>query len=149
MPRLSKEDEEKKFEADKADMRKRMAKKKLEKKQASMLKANDGQFLSNKTRAEKLNLVIKQVLDRLIRESGRGFITDVDYHDAESVKRRKAQLSNVKDLIVIARQMGDLVSEVKDEEATEDEEKALSFSNMTLIEDAKKQLNKLGVKADF
>ena len=102
-----------------------------------------------KTRAEKLNFAVKQLLDRLIDESRRGAVTDIDFFDKESVLRRKAQLNNIKDLITIVRQMKELAAEISDTESAEEEQQALDASNVKLLKDAKKHLAAVGIKADI
>lgn len=144
------------FEQEKAEMRERMAKRYAEKKRALGQKAgtrNQGNLTAKKPRKDsrsvQLNRALRQIIDRLIDESQKGGIEDVDWRDPESVKRRKAQLTNIKDLLVIISQMKNVISEVKDNEADETNGAAISAKNVSLLEDARKLLAQKGVKVDL
>lgn len=141
---------EEKFIKEKAEMKDRMKKRNNDARKAKQQKSmSNGQFVTAKSRSERLNIALKQLLDRLIKESASGYIEDVDWRDDESVKRRKASLSNVKDLLSIVKQMKDLISEVRDDEADDEKTEAIVAQNVTLIEEARKSLLKVGVNANF
>ena len=132
-----------------AEARERNKKRTKIKNKHLQVKGYDGLFVSTKSRAEKLEITRKQILDRLIKETSRAYITDVDWEYPESAKKRKMQLSNVKDLIVIVRQLGEVIADcIRDEERNEEAE-VLSSENVTKLEDARKALKQVGIKADL
>lgn len=148
--RPSNEEVDAKFQREKAEMKERNLKKR---------KANQAKNLArNKTkgkitksgatsRAEKLNVVLTQILDILIKESV--LTPNFTSTDVESVKRRKAELSNVKDLLVITKQMTELMHNVRSDESADVEANTTTAENVTMLDDVREQLAARGIKADI
>ena len=105
-----------------------------------------GEFRSTKTRTERLTIVLKQMLDRLIRESSAGYIQAVNWNDAESTKHRKLALQNIKDLLVIVKQVRELIVEVSASELDKSSGKQMARKTEKLLQDARLSLKSVGSK---
>ena len=65
------------------------------------------------TNAERLRITHADLVRRLTFESHRNFISDIDWDDAESVRIRNTQLSNLKSLLSVVNAMSELIDRLE------------------------------------
>jgi hypothetical protein len=107
------------------------------------------QMLGSKQRSEQLDVIMKQLLDRLIHETKDGVFLDVDWDDTESIKKRHSMTKNAKELLSMIKMIRETMNAVKEDEASEKSKQATSKANVRLIEEAKKQLDQAGIANDL
>lgn len=102
--------------------------------------------MAAKKDSDQLLAAFRQLVARLIDESKKHRISDVDWFDNDSVARRKAQFSNIKDLISIVKSMREVIDIVIAEESKgQFDVSALQDEKIAILEDARKALQGIGL----
>jgi hypothetical protein len=74
---------------------------------------------AGKSDAERLRVIYTDLIKRLTIEGHRFYITDIDWDDADTVRLRNAQMTNMKNTLTCIKMMQELCEKLRITDATE------------------------------
>ena len=96
----------------------------------------------------KLNMIVTEMTDRLLHDCDGYNYFDVDWTNQASINTRKVQNGNIKDLIVIIRQLKELL-EIMSADSETTGPTTLTADNVTKLAEVREKLLKRNIRPDF
>lgn len=123
----------------------------LRKQRTSKARAASGtmKHYKDKDTSTQMELLVTQMLTQFIKELRGRPLVEYDVQDKDSRTVRKEQLGIINSTIQTIRQMRELSALLADEEAEGAAGNVKTPENVTMLDDARKLLKRVGVKADL
>jgi hypothetical protein len=104
-------------------------------------------IMSGKTDNQKLQMILRNMLTTLIEDAAA--LQNVnDWANDRQQKMRRAQLSNIRDLMSVIKGLREMLADLYVQEEGSDKAPLLTAENVELLDEARKKLKKAGMKFD-